>query len=145
MSKGEFVASDFDEVKRIIENSELKSIEHHEISASRSGFSADAAEPGNLTIEVQQRFGETDFGIRLNARVVLPIGEATASVAGEYSLTNGITPSRRALQLFANEVAVMTILPFLRESIATVTTKVFGAPVFLPLAERGEIALSVDE
>ena len=71
--------------------------------------------------------------------------DSSAQVAGEYQLLNGITPSRRALQLFANEVGVMTVMPYLREAISTITTKVFGAPIHLPLAERGEIALVLDD
>jgi hypothetical protein len=141
----EFSERDIEAVKEVIANSELDSIEFYEVSASRNELAPEREQSGKLTIEVQQRFGDSDFGVRLNAKVVLPIGEASARVAGEYVLLNEITPTRRTLQLFANEVGVMTVLPYLREAIATITTKVFGSPVHLPLAERGEIVLDLDE
>ena len=138
---------DLAEVKAIIANSTLRSVDYYEVSARRNDGATQSgdSDQGRLTVEVQQRVDDTSFGIRLQATVVLPVGEATASVAGEYDLLNGVAPRRRALQLFANEVAVMTVLPYLREAIATITAKVFGQPVHLPIAERGEIALDVDD
>ncbi len=75
----------------------------------------------------------------------MPPGEASASLVGEYELLDGAMPSKRALQNFANEVAVMTIYPYLREAIATITAKVFGEPVHIPIVQRGEIAVEVEE
>lgn len=136
------------EVKAVIANSALRSIDHHELSARRT----DAASPegevttdGKLNIEVQQRFAEGEFGVRLRAHVVLPIGEATAVVAGEYELQNKFVPRRAAVQMFMNEVAIMTVLPYVREAIASITTRVLGAPVYMPIVERGDITVDVDE
>lgn len=136
---------DMNQIQSVISNSELRSVEFFEVSASRSVIQPDFQGPGSITVEAQQRIGDTGFGIKLSAKLTLPHGEAKVTVVGEYSLNEGFTPERKAVQLFANEVAIMTVLPYLREGIATVTTKVFGSPVFFPLLQRGEISLDVDD
>lgn len=120
-------------------------MDFYEVSARRHDTPREDVGDGQLTIHVQQRITETDFGVRLTAVVVSPQGEATASVAGEYELLQGITPSRRALQLFADEVSVMTVFPYVREAVATVTAKVFGEPLHLPLIQRGDVVIGKDE
>ena len=70
-------------------------------------------------------------------------GNVTAAV--EYKILNGDQPPQRAVELFANEVAVMTSFPYLREGIASIPSKVFGTPVTLPIAQRGQIGFDVTD
>ena len=132
-------------VREVIENAELRTIDFHEVSARRYDTQPHEGDEGKLTITVEQRTGVDDFGVRLIATVIAPGGEASATVAGNYELQPGSGLSVRALRLFANEVAVMTVFPHLREAIATITAKVFGAPIMLPLIERGQIALELED
>lgn len=66
------------------------------------------------------------------------------SVAAEYSLKSDYKPSKRTLQIFCNEVAIMTVFPYLREGMSSITTRVFGEAIYLPVAERGTISVDVD-
>ena len=143
----EMSPEDVEAVQALIANSQLHGIHYFEVSAKQSEMPEDSesATDGQFSVVVQQRVDETAFGVRLNATAALPIGQASASVAGEYELLNGYSPSRRAVQLFANEVAVMTVFPYLREAVASVTGRVFGQPLHLPIVERGQIALEVEE
>lgn len=138
-------AADTAEILEIIEHSVLVAMDFYEVSARRHDAVREDVEDGQLTIHVQQRITDTHFGVRLTASVVSSQGEATASVAGEYKMLHGVSPSRRALQLFADEVGVMTVFPYVREAIATATAKVFGEPVHLPLIQRGEVVVNKDE
>lgn len=137
-------SNDIEEVKALVAASSLSSIEQYELSARREPAESvsDAAE---VSIAVQQRLDDTSFGIRLNADIRLNAGTITASVAGEYELLDHYRPTDRALQLFANEVGVMTVFPFLREAVSSLSARVFGRPLLLPTIERGQIALDVDE
>lgn len=140
--------TDLENLRELIENSSLRSIECYEVTARRYDLQPDAEvdpEEGQLTIVVQQRADDDSFGVRLVANVTVPIGEATASVAGEYDLLNGYEPSARTRQMFANEVGVMTVFPYLREAISSTTARVFGEPLILPTVQRGEIAIEVDD
>ena len=147
VARPELTDADIAAVREVIAGSTLQSIEYYEVAARRHDAPpADESteNDGRLGIEVQLRIDATSFGVRLNANVVMPLGEATASVAGEYSISADFHPTERVLRMFANEVAVMTVLPYLREAIATSTSRVFGGPVHLPLIERGEIALDIE-
>ncbi len=138
---------DLEAVREVISASRLRSIEYYEISARRyeDNLEPDERMDGHVNIDVMQRVTETGFGIRLNARVIVPQGEASASVAAEYDLDEEVSPKSRTLQLFANEVAVMSIFPYVREAISTCTARVFGRPLNLPVVERGEITMDVDD
>jgi preprotein translocase subunit SecB len=134
-------------IRFLIEHSELRSIEHYEMSARRYDAppADDAPDNGQVNIVVQQRSDADSFGVRLNAKIVIPLGEVEVSVAGEYALLNPAALTPRSLQLFANEVAVMTVFPYLREAVASITGRVFQQQLHLPMISRGQIVVDVNE
>lgn len=103
------------------------------------------ADFSNAEVGIQFRLAEEDFGVRLMAEIQNTIGVATVVVSGEYNLTGGYQPTRRDVMMFANEVAAMTIYPYLREGVSTATTKVLGDGVLLPIAPRGAIAFEIED
>ena len=139
---------DMTAVQAVIANSSLEHVDFHELSARRipgaKGSSVETEDEGNLSLAVQQRIDDQSFGVRLNATATFSGGEATVSVAAEYQLLNEIKPTRRALQIFCNEVAIMTVFPYLREGMSSITTRVFGEAIYLPVAERGSISIDVE-
>lgn len=135
---------DLDEVRLLIDLVRLESVEFHEISARRFASELENAS-GNFSIEVQIREGSDGFGVRLKCTAEVSVGEAVVSVAGEYSLADGASPSKRAVRQFVNEVAVMTVLPYLREGMTTITAKVFGSALYIPIIPRGDIAVELDD
>ncbi|MBF4592094.1 MULTISPECIES: hypothetical protein [unclassified Curtobacterium] len=74
---------------------------------------------------------------------MIALGEVDVSVAGEYTLLDPSVLTQRSLQLFANEVAVMTVFPYLREAVASITARVFQQPLHLPMIARGQIVVDV--
>jgi preprotein translocase subunit SecB len=142
----ELSAEDIADVQAIIAASELRSVEYYEMSGRRYDAiqSAEEAETGELRIVVQQRADADSFGIRLNATLTLSAGEAQVSVAGEYALTEELELTTRSVQLFANEVGVMTVYPYLREAVATITGRVFKQPLHMQMITRGDIVTEVE-
>ncbi|MDT0169457.1 hypothetical protein [Pseudarthrobacter sp. BRE9] len=140
-------ARDIELVRDLLQRSELASIEFHEVSAKRFEGVPDSEEPheGQISLGFQHRADLDGFGIRIVGDVAVAIGEVRVVAAVEYKLLHGEQPPRRNVELFANEVAVMTLFPYLREGIASITSKVFGAPITLPVAERGQIGFEVSE
>lgn len=138
---------EIERIRTLIEKSDLEGIFFHEFNARRWDQTPEdlgEEDARTLDIGVQYRHGEEDFGIRLNARLRNSTGEAVVSVAGEYSLDD-YAPTKRDVLLFANEVAVMTLFPYLREGVSELTNRVFGDAVLLPVAPRGAIAVELDE
>lgn len=58
-------------------------------------------------------------------------------------MEHGFVMDERTVRHFTNEVRVMTVLPYLCESVATITVEVFGSSVHLPIIPRGEIAIDL--
>lgn len=141
----ELPSDDIDLIKDLIQRSELTSIEFHEVSARRFEGVPDSDEPheGQVSLGFQHRADLDGFGIRIVGDVAVPTGEVRVIAAVEYKLLHGEQPPRRSVELFANEVAVMTLFPYLREGIASITSKVFGTPITLPVAQRGQIGFEV--
>lgn len=137
---------DLANVRELISSARLSSVEVYELAARRTDPAAadDVDDAGTVNIEVQSRVGDSEFGIRLVSTITSPSGEITASIAGEYELDGSANPSPRTIQLFCNEVAIMTIYPYLREAVSSITAKVFGLPLYLPVVERGQISMEVD-
>lgn len=134
-------------IRALIDASSLASIETYECSARRHETPDENIEANRVNVEVaaQFRIGSDGFGIRLVCEAAFREGIAKVSTSGEYELEEGFEPSRRDVQLFGNEVAVMTVFPFLRESMSDITTRVFGKPLLLPIAERGVISFDLED
>lgn len=131
----------------LIDKSELDGVYFHEQSARRHEDrpETEQLDKGSVEVGIQFRLSADDFGIRLRADVMHALGTAVVTVSGEYSLSDGYAPARRDVMMFANEVAVMTIFPFLREGVADATSKVFGEPIILPIAPRGAIGFDITD
>lgn len=133
-------------IRELMDRCSLKQIEYHEIAARLSGVPFDPTEPPELNMElrVQHRCDAEDFGIRLAAEITSAAGTINATVAAVYDY-EGDVPTRRALFGFGNEVAVMTVFPFLRETVHTLSMKVFAFPILLAPITRGDVGFDLDE
>lgn len=136
--------SELSGLREFIDRVRLESVQFHEVSARRFDTELEEAD-SDITIEVQIKEDSDRFGVRLRGVTQVPAGEAVVSVAGEYVIENGNAPSNRIIKQFVNDVAVMTVLPYLREGIAAITAKVFGAPLNIPLIAQGDIAVELDD
>lgn len=149
---------DIDRILALVDKSELNDVQYHELHVKRSAVNSaevraedepeDSTDSTNGTFGVrpQFRFDEESFGFRLVGEITSPVGEVRVSVAGEYALLDGAPElDRKLVKMFGNQVGVMALYPFLRESIATLTAKAFGTPVFVPLIERGDVEFEMDE
>lgn len=134
-------------IRELIPAARLTSMDTYELSARRVADkpARDKLTDGSIEIDVASNIEDATFGFRITATITMPIGEVIASVAGEYEVVDGATPARRTVQLFGNEVAIMAIYPYVREAVSAITSKVFGEPLFMPVIERGQIAVEVDD
>lgn len=138
--------SDIAAIRELIPAARLVSMDTYELSARRlSSEGLPDAAGGSIDVDVASHIEEAGFGFRITATVTIPGGEVVASVAGEYEITDDVRPARRTVQMFGNEVAIMAIYPYVREAVSTMTAKVFGEPLFMPVVERGQISVAVDD
>ncbi|MBK8445621.1 MAG: hypothetical protein IPL41_02585 [Micropruina sp.] len=125
----------------------LDSIEFREISARRV-FPQDNVEPPRLDLNTEvQDSSDVDADqreFRYSLRVMVHDAEgevvveplATYHVPAEHS---ALLEDRHALTEFANEVAVMALIPYARQALADVTQRVFSGSILMPTYQRGQV------
>lgn len=139
-------SADIAAIQDLIERSELASVECHELSARWTGNRGerDHEQSIEMELQLQHRIGDGEFGYRMVGNIETGIGDVTAAVAVTYNLEGDI-PDLRTIFGFGNEVAVMVLFPYYREAVSSITAKVFGQPILLPVATRGTIAFELDD
>lgn len=96
-------------------------------------------------LDIGTRPDAKGFRILLRTDIDVPIGRISCDVAAEYELEDRVLgkDSGEAMQSFINNVALMHILPFVRQSISDLTQRVFSAPLVMPIMKRGEIEFEI--
>lgn len=135
-------------VHDLVQQSELREIRYHEVSARLLDANKQREENESnvdISMDLAQRRDDKSFSIRLTCTARPFKGEIIAAVAAEYAMIDGTTPSPRVVMAFANEVAIMTLFPYVREAISTSAARVFPAQqVLLPVMERGQVGFELD-
>lgn len=136
------------DVHRLVEASSLLSVEVFKLSAERQldveptdDFEID---PSYL-LTTDFRDDGAGFRIRLLTDIETPIGTISCGVLAEYA-HDGVRlgpESSEALNEFVNGVALMHIIPYVRQAIADVTLRVYQSPLLMPILQRGQMTFDV--
>lgn len=136
-----------DDVNQLVAAADLESIEVYRLVAERDLFASardDVEIDPTYTLTVDFRDEGDGFRVRLQTDVETPIGQISCGVLAEYGLGEArlTAESGEALTEFVNGVALMHVIPYARQSIADLTLRVFGAPLLMPIIQRGQITFS---
>lgn len=156
--KPKIAATDVD-IRALAQDAALTSISFFELSAARfeddgeleavtSGDDNDE-EPGIPEQYLNVARSEDGDGFRVRVKTVIDWrgGRIAVDVASEYSLDDLRSEQvSSALMLeYVNEVAIMHIIPYLRQGIADVSQRIWGEPLLLPVLQRGEMTFSEEQ
>lgn len=120
----------------LLQRVHLSGIYFHELSC-RQASEVNDSQGADVAIDVQTRTEEDNFGVRALLRLQAPPGDINVQVAAEYDVLEGEAPNGHILSLFASEIAMMALFPYLREAVQDLSAKVFGEPIILPIVQRG--------
>lgn len=130
-------------LRAVVPDVELTELFFAELSARRR---LDGSMPeqgsGEPRYTLQAQAGEDGrFRLILSTDLLLAEGEIRVSVLAEYALAESSASAltRRLIVEYANEVGVMTMLPYLRQGIADLTQRVLGATLLMPVMPRGAL------
>lgn len=140
-----------DGLAELVNAASLVDITFLEISARR----VEGHEPDDDVIPVTPEFEarvqvlEDDGGVAIRYHLILSLslilGEARVHCVATYALPDGFpTPARRLLNEYANNVAVMTMVPYVRQALHDVTAKTLPSPILMPIMRRNDLAFSWD-
>jgi len=142
-----------DLLSSLLERVELKEFLVFELFAKRNEEFEGA--PANETVEIKPNYtlktgilkNLSGIIIRLTVEFEIPMGRVLCDIGATYSSKTPIefTPENLVLVDFANEVAVMMLVPFLRQNIADLSQRTFGVPLLMPVVRKGMLQFLVDK
>ena len=91
------------------------------------------------------RHEDNELGIRVRTEILTSVGSVIVDAAAEYESDEPLPITRELAFEFANEVGVMVVLPYIREAITTISLKVLGAPLLMPIIQRGQMSFSPND
>lgn len=108
-----------------------------------------ASEPVGDEVKYDTEYGcrlrhdGNEFGARLRTEVnLLNLGRVVVDVAAEYEADEPFDLEQDAAFEFFNEVAVMQLYPYVRETIQSLCVRLFNRSFTLPVTQRGDIAFA---
>jgi len=129
----------------------LLDVSYLELVSRRKGNEL-SAEGGDVAVEAAPQYqlgvDRNDDGTRFRLRLKIEIngdfGDVIAEAAAEYEQGefSNAELTQDLLVDFADHVAVMTLLPYLRQAIADLTQRVFDAPLLMPILPRGSVSFA---
>lgn len=137
------------DVHEMVDVTSLLGIEVYRLSAFRN---LDAQPAENFEIDpsyalaTDLRDDGDGFRVSLLTEIDTPIGRIECGVLAEYE-HHGIlvtSASSEALTEYVNNVALMHVIPYVRQSIADITLRVFNSPLVMPILQRGQMSFRVE-
>lgn len=137
-----------DRLQRLVTVAKLEGVGFLEVSVRKSETAPAEVEVPGPQFELGIDVSAKDRRFRTRFRVTAESDDVTIAVEpiAEYSVPeeDGDLLELSLLLEYANEVALMTMIPFAREAIADVTRKVLGSVVLLPVLRRGEVTFDLE-
>lgn len=142
-------------LEALVGAAELVEVIAFELSVKRSEIEPPSSAENPTQIQVQPTYNlatmskqdNSGFLIKLAVEVNLPVGVLRCEVGAAYVLKAdlGFPLDADLLIEYSNEVAVMTLLPFVRQHIADLSQRALGFPLLMPIMARGTLHFSLNE
>lgn len=134
-------------IREVVDESNLANVTYFELHAvtDDNDVTPPAGEAElHLSQEMSYGFRDDDHGFRVRIRTVIRApgqGDITVGLSAEWDYTG---TSARAIHQelmleFINGVAIMVLFPYLRESAADLSRRVFGSALLIPTIQRGQV------
>jgi hypothetical protein len=134
-------------IEDLVDAVELTDVEFYELSArSCAGFGDEVGSETDTepTFELKVLHKEKKYKIRLRVSISTTFGDVVADAGIVYDL-KGDARIPHAIGLdFANRVGIMALLPYIRESIHSLTSKTFGQGLLMPVMRAGDLQFEAD-
>lgn len=128
----------------------LREVSFVELSARRNDIKSDGVQvfpSWSLGVKVQDEDEPHWLKIALRVEIDSEPGTIRAEAGASYEVSAEgaeALADQKTVVDFGNQVAVMTLIPYLRYGIADITMRIFGAPMLMPVIERGTLHFDVD-
>ncbi len=142
-------------MRDLLDASTLESISFFELSCSRAndkvGFndisSIEEYEVSpELSLQLARDPENNKIRVRLRVEIDAEPGTVVADSGAEYSVADIDVPtlSEAVFLEFANKVGAFALIPYLRQGVADMTSRVWGSPLLMPMYSQGDINFQRD-
>ncbi|GLZ41112.1 hypothetical protein [Actinokineospora sp. NBRC 105648] len=135
------------QLQEMVADLELVQVRCYEVRArARDGFASaddvEVAEGDPVDMRVLVRHADDRLGVRVRTDIQSKDVEVYVDIAVYYAVPPGAEYPRDVQASFVSSVAIFTVFPFLRETIADVTRRVGVDPHLLRLLRPGDIDIN---
>ena len=129
----------------LVEDTDLIGISTFQLAAERVDEPSEVDDGAELDpthiLHIDTREDGSGFRVKVETQIEMPIGRIVATVGAAYQLNtlNMSAIDREILMGFVNNVAVMTLIPYIRQAIGDITLRVFDSALLMPMMKRGEL------
>lgn len=129
------------DVESLVEIVELSKVEYFELAAVRNEVERnDAGDEIAPSYTLNIRHDSGGIAVRLRIELSTRQGEIRVDAAVLYETPGHQVKIAQAAGVdFANKVGIMTLVPYLREAIASLSLRVFGEPILMPIIRQGAL------
>jgi len=130
------------DVHELLQALNIVGVNYYTVSAEREEGDVDAPAPEDIAPEfgLRIRHDGAELGVRLRVEILSSVGRVVVDAAMEYDSESEFEVSNEIAFEYANEVAVMALLPYMREAVSNITQRVFGDALMMPVIPRGALA-----
>jgi len=117
--------------------------EGNEFTSHNDGFPSSDEESApdiEVGIGLRTRQSAEVLGVRVHFTARTDLWKVSLDVAAEFVAESAFETTNAARTDFADKVGIMTLFPYIRETVASMTQRTYGASVVLPTIRNGEIS-----
>lgn len=134
-----------DELRGLVAVAQLVRLGITQIKAERGDRPTAPLDP-TFHLEVSRADDEPKFRIKLKVDLAVEAGTLLAEASAEYEVPEeGPAPDEVLIVEYANHVAIMALVPFLRSALADTALRVFEQPILMPIYQRGDIWFDIGD
>jgi hypothetical protein len=135
------------DIHALVDILELSDIVFYALTAERDDVIEELPSDPNVNQEfgLRVRHDGREYGARIRAELSLSVGRVVVDVAAEYAALEPFDLDQDVAIEFANDVAIMALLPYVREAVSTLTSRVFGQALTMPIVRRGQIQFTLSD
>lgn len=129
---------------------EIDGVHYFKIAASIREFS-DESEIPKKPSEIEPHYGlrlrheGNELGVRLSTTLDSGTVEIEVDVSVDYEIQDDVEIPEGVQLEFANEVGIMTLVPYVRQAVADISQRVTGEVILMPIIPRGQLRFSAGD
>jgi hypothetical protein len=131
-------------IQDLLELSDIKGLDFHELSAKRNPEAVGPATDGedySVKFDLSDMTTPTELNVRCRATLALQSSTFVVDVSARYEFSEPCVYSPELRQEFIERVGMMSVYPFIRQNFHAMSVQIGETPILLPILRANSIKL----